>query len=189
MLSINTESTKAKIVVAGVGGGGNNAINRMVDDGIAGVELIGINTDAVAINLCKANTLQIGQNLTKGLGAGAKPEVGEKAAEESREEIGQALVGSDMVIVTCGMGGGTGTGAAPVVAQITKDMGILTIGVVTKPFDFEGSVRMRNAIKGIDRLKSHTDTLIVIPNTRLLRLVDRSTPITKALWKADEVPR
>ena len=180
--------TSAKIIVIGVGGAGNNAVNRMIDENIGGVEFIGINTDKQALTLCKAPTLiQIGEKLTKGLGAGAQPEIGEKAAEESQEEISQALKGADMVFVTCGMGGGTGTGAAPVIAQIAKDMGILTVGVVTKPFRFEARQRMNNALKGIENLKNAVDTLIVIPNDRLLEIVDRRTTMPDALKKADEV--
>ena len=174
--------------VVGVGGAGNNAVNRMIDESIAGVEFIGINTDKQALQFCKAPTaMQIGEKLTKGLGAGAKPEIGEKAAEESSEELAQAMKGADMVFVTCGMGGGTGTGAAPVVAKIAKDMGILTVGVVTKPFRFEAKTRMSNAIAGIERLKESVDTLIVIPNDRLLEIVDRRTTMPDALKKADEV--
>ena len=172
----------------GVVGAGNNAVNRMVEENIMGVEFIGINTDKQALQFCKAPTaMQIGEKLTKGLGAGAKPEIGEKAAEESQEEISQALKGADMVFVTCGMGGGTGTGAAPVIAQIAKDMGILTVGVVTKPFRFEARQRMNNALKGIENLKNAVDTLIVIPNDRLLEIVDRRTTMPDALKKADEV--
>lgn len=178
----------AKIIVVGVGGAGNNAVNRMVDESIDGVDFIGINTDKQALQLCKAPKLiQIGEKLTKGLGAGARPEVGEKAAEESMEDITSALRGADMVFVTCGMGGGTGTGAAPVVAKIAKDMGILTVGVVTKPFRFEAKARMLNAITGIDKLKTNVDTLIVIPNDKLLEIVDRRTTMPEALKKADEV--
>ena len=184
----NVESTQARILVIGVGGAGNNAVNRMIDENIAGVEFIGINTDKQALQFCKAPTaMQIGEKLTKGLGAGARPEVGEKAAEESSEEISQALKGADMVFVTCGMGGGTGTGAAPVVAKIAKDMGILTVGVVTKPFRFEAKTRMSNALSGIEQLKNSVDTLIVIPNDRLLEIVDRRTTMPDALKKADEV--
>ena len=160
----------------------------MIDENIAGVEFIGINTDKQALQFCKAPTaMQIGEKLTKGLGAGARPDVGEKAAEESSEEISQALKGADMVFVTCGMGGGTGTGAAPVVAKIAKDMGILTVGVVTKPFRFEAKARMTNALQGIEHLKQAVDTLIVIPNDRLLEMVDRRTTMPDALKKADEV--
>ena len=187
-IKINEAENSAKIVVIGVGGAGNNAVNRMVEENIMGVEFIGINTDKQALQFCKAPTaMQIGEKLTKGLGAGAKPEIGEKAAEESQEEISQALKGADMVFVTCGMGGGTGTGAAPVIAQIAKDMGILTVGVVTKPFRFEARQRMNNALKGIENLKNAVDTLIVIPNDRLLEIVDRRTTMPDALQKADEV--
>ena len=190
MLEIKTNDAEAaaKIIVVGVGGAGNNAVNRMVDENIDGVEFIGINTDKQALQLCKApKLLQIGEKLTKGLGAGAKPEVGEKAAEESSEEITAALKGADMVFVTCGMGGGTGTGAAPVVANIAKDMGILTVGVVTKPFRFEAKARMVNALTGIEKIKDNVDTLIVIPNDKLLEIVDRRTTMPDALKKADEV--
>ena len=180
--------TSAKIIVIGVGGAGNNAVNRMIDENIGGVEFIGINTDKQALTLCKAPTLiQIGEKLTKGLGAGAQPEIGEKAAEESLEELSAAVKGADMVFVTCGMGGGTGTGAAPVVAKVAKDQGILTVGVVTKPFKFEAKQRMINALSGIDRLKESVDTLIVIPNDKLLEIVDRRTTMPDALKKADEV--
>ena len=180
--------TSAKIIVIGVGGAGNNAVNRMIDENIGGVEFIGINTDKQALTLCKAPTLiQIGEKLTKGLGAGAQPEIGEKAAEESMEELSSAVKGADMVFVTCCMGGGTGTGAAPVVAKIAKEQGILTVGVVTKPFKFEAKQRMVNALSGIDRLKESVDTLIVIPNDKLLEIVDRRTTMPDALKKADEV--
>ena len=180
--------SSAKIIVIGVGGAGNNAVNRMIDENIGGVEFVGINTDKQALQLCKApTTLQIGEKLTKGLGAGAKPEVGEKAAEESTEELTALMKGADMVFVTCGMGGGTGTGAAPVIAGLAKSMGILTVGVVTKPFRFEAKTRMTNALAGIDRLKDNVDTLIVIPNDRLLEIVDRRTTMPEALKKADEV--
>lgn len=184
----NEAETAAKIIVVGVGGAGNNAVNRMIDEAIAGVEFIGINTDKQALQLCKAPTvIQIGEKLTKGLGAGAQPEVGAKAAEENVEELTEQLKGADMVFVTCGMGGGTGTGAAPVVAGIAKEMGILTVGVVTKPFKFEAKTRMANAINGIERLKENVDTLIVIPNDKLLEIVDRRTTFPEALKKADEV--
>ena len=184
----NDAESACKIIVVGVGGAGNNAVNRMVDENITGVEFIGINTDKQALQLCKAPKLiQIGEKLTKGLGAGAKPEIGQKAAEESSEEISAALKGADMVFVTCGMGGGTGTGAAPVVAKLAKDMGILTVGVVTKPFSFEARVRMQNALLGIQNIKSNVDTLIVIPNDKLLQIVDRRTTMPDALKKADEV--
>ena len=190
MLEIKTNEadSAAKIIVVGVGGAGNNAVNRMIDENIGGVEFIGINTDKQALKLCKAPTaLQVGEKLTKGLGCGAVPEVGEKAAEENIEEITQAIKGADMVFVTCGMGGGTGTGAAPVVARVAKELGILTVGVVTKPFRFEAKARMNNALSGIDRLKESVDTLIVIPNDKLLEIVDRRTTMPEALKKADEV--
>ena len=190
MLEIKTNESEAaaKIIVVGVGGGGNNAVNRMIDEQIAGVEFIAINTDKQALQLCKAPTLmQIGDKITKGLGAGAQPEVGEKAAEESAEEISAALKGADMVFVTCGMGGGTGTGAAPVVARIAKEQGALTVAVVTKPFRFESRTRMANALAGIDKLKENVDTMIVIPNDKLLEVVDRRTTMPEALKKADEV--
>ena len=190
MLEIKTNESEAaaRIIVVGVGGGGNNAVNRMIDEQIAGVEFIAVNTDKQALQLCKAPTLmQIGEKLTKGLGAGAQPEMGEKAAEESAEEIQAALKGADMVFVTCGMGGGTGTGAAPVIARIAKEQGALTVGVVTKPFRFESKTRMQNAINGIDKLKENVDTIIVIPNDKLLEVVDRRTTMPEALKKADEV--
>ena len=190
MLEIKTTEAdiSAKIIVIGVGGAGNNAVNRMIDESIGGVEFIGVNTDKQALALCKAPTLiQIGEKLTKGLGAGAQPEIGQKAAEESMEELSAAVKGADMVFVTCGMGGGTGTGAAPVVAKIAKEQGILTVGVVTKPFKFEAKQRMLNALSGIDRLKESVDTLIVIPNDKLLEIVDRRTTMPDALKKADEV--
>ena len=190
MLEITTTEadSSAKIIVIGVGGAGNNAVNRMIDENIGGVEFVGVNTDKQALMLCKAPTLiQIGEKLTKGLGAGADPEVGMKAAEESAEELSSVVEGADMIFVTCGMGGGTGTGAAPVVAKIAKDKGILTVGVVTKPFTFEAKARMVNAISGIERLKEGVDTLIVIPNDKLLEIVDRRTTMPDALKKADEV--
>ena len=187
-ITTNEQDQNAKIIVIGVGGAGNNAVNRMIDEQITGVEFIGINTDKQALQLCKApNTIQIGEKLTKGLGAGAQPEVGEKAAEENVEELRQAIQGADMVFVTCGMGGGTGTGATPVVAKVSKELGILTVGVVTKPFKFEGKARMNNAMSGIDKLKANVDTLIVIPNDKLLQIVDKKTTIPDALKKADEV--
>lgn len=190
MLEIRTseaEST-AKILVIGVGGAGNNAVNRMIEQNIIGVEFICVNTDKQHLKNCKApQCVQIGEKLTKGLGAGAQPEIGAQAAEESKEELTEIIKGADMVFVTCGMGGGTGTGAAPVVAQIAKDMGILTVGIVTKPFKFEAKTRMNNALTGIERLKEHVDTLIVIPNDKLLEIVDRRTTMPDALKKADEV--
>ncbi len=187
-ITTNEAEAAAKIIVVGVGGAGNNAVNRMIDENIGGVEFIGINTDKQALKLCKAPTaLQVGEKLTKGLGCGAVPEVGEKAAEENLEEIAQALKGADMVFVTCGMGGGTGTGAAPVVAKVAKEQGILTVGVVTKPFRFEARARMNNALGGIEKLKENVDTLIVIPNDKLLEIVDRRTTMPEALKKADEV--
>ncbi len=187
-IKIDKSESAAKIIVVGIGGAGNNAVNRMVDSNIEGVEFIGINTDRQALQICKAPTaIQIGEKLTKGLGAGAQPEVGEKAAEESEELITNAIKGADMVFVTCGMGGGTGTGAAPVIARIAKDLGILTVGVVTKPFRFEAKVRMQNALNGIEKLRQSVDTLIVIPNDKLLEIVDRRTTMPEALKKADEV--
>ena len=190
MLEIKLPESEAaaKIIVVGVGGAGNNAVNRMVDEGIAGVEFIGVNTDKQALQSSKASTaMTIGEKLTKGLGCGGKPEICTKAAEESAEDITAALQGADMVFVTCGMGGGTGTGAAPIIARIAKDMGILTVGVVTKPFRFEAKQRMKNAMEGIDALKSAVDTLIVIPNDRLLEIVEKKTSLPEALKKADEV--
>ncbi|MEE3436744.1 MAG: cell division protein FtsZ [Lachnospiraceae bacterium] len=190
MLEITTNESEAaaRIIVVGVGGGGNNAVNRMVDETIGGVEFVGANTDKQALSICKAPTVvQIGEKVTKGLGAGGRPEVGEQAAMESEDEIRELLEGADMVFVTCGMGGGTGTGAAPVVARIAKDLGCLTVGVVTKPFRFEAKKRMDNALTGIEKLKDNVDTLIVIPNDKLLEIVDRRTTMPEALKKADEV--
>ena len=190
MLEIKLPESEAaaKIIVVGVGGAGNNAVNRMVTDGIVGVEFIGINTDKQALQYSQApTTMQIGEKLTKGLGCGGRPEVGAKAAEESSEDITAALQGADMVFVTSSMGTITETGAAPVIAKIAKDMGILTVGVVTKPFRFEARQRMTNAIDGIKKLKESVDTLIVIPNDRLLELVDRRPTMPDALKKADEV--
>ena len=178
----------ARIKVIGVGGGGGNAINRMVLENVRGVEFITVNTDRQAMVLSKAaQKIQIGEKLTKGLGAGANPDIGAQAAEESREEIASMLKGADMVFVTAGMGGGTGTGAAPVIAQIAKEMGILTVGVVTKPFAFEGPQRMRSAERGLENLKQSVDTLVIIPNSKLLDIVDRNASITQAFSKADEV--
>ena len=184
----NEEGMPAKILVVGVGGAGNNAVNRMVDEQIEGVELIGINTDKQALDGCKAPVkVQIGEKLTKGLGAGAKPEIGASAVEENREEITDLIKDADMIFVTCGMGGGTGTGAAPIVAEMARKLGILTVGVVTKPFAFEGKPRMNNAVAGIAKLKENVDTLIVIPNDKLLQICDKRTKIPDALKKADEV--
>ena len=190
MLEIKTNDSEitAKIIVVGVGGGGNNAVNRMIQEGIKGVEFICINTDKQHLMNCNSATcLQIGEKLTKGLGAGANPEVGKAAAEENREDITEMIKGADMVFVTCGMGGGTGTGAAPAVAEISKELGILTVGIVTKPFKFEARSRMNNALAGIENLKNNVDTLIVIPNDKLLEIVDRRTSMQDALSKADEV--
>jgi cell division protein FtsZ len=184
----NDNETQARIIVIGAGGGGNNAINRMVDENMGGVELIGVNTDRQVLNLCKApTTIQIGEKLTRGLGAGGNPEIGEKAAEESIEDISSAIKGADMVFVTCGMGGGTGTGAAPVIAKCAKEQGILTIGVVTKPFSFENKNRSINAKSGIERLKSTVDSLVVIPNDKLLAISDKKMGIQEALNFADGV--
>jgi cell division protein FtsZ len=178
----------AQIKVIGCGGGGCNAVNRMIEAGIKGVEFITVNTDAQALQLSKAHQrLQIGEKLTRGLGAGANPDIGKKAAEETREQITNALRGADMVFVTAGMGGGTGTGAAPVIAEIAKELGALTVGVVTKPFTFEGRRRMAQAEQGIANLKEKVDTLIVIPNDRLLEIVDKNTPMIEAFREADNV--
>ncbi|RCX15494.1 cell division protein FtsZ [Anaerobacterium chartisolvens] len=180
----------AQIKVIGVGGGGNNAVNRMITAGLRGVEFIAVNTDKQALFLSKANTkIQIGDKLTKGLGAGANPEIGEKAANESRDEIAQSIKGADMVFVTAGMGGGTGTGAAPVVAQVAKEMGILTVGVVTKPFMFEGRKRMQHAERGAENLKAAVDTLVTIPNDRLLQVAEKKTSMVDAFKIADDVLR
>ncbi|MCX8130342.1 MAG: cell division protein FtsZ [Clostridia bacterium] len=180
----------AQIKVIGVGGGGNNAVNRMITAGLRGVEFIAVNTDKQALFLSKANTkIQIGDKLTKGLGAGANPEIGEKAANESRDEIAQSIKGADMVFVTAGMGGGTGTGAAPVVAQVAKEMGILTVGVVTKPFMFEGRKRMQHAERGVENLKAAVDTLVTIPNDRLLQVAEKKTSMVDAFRIADDVLR
>jgi cell division protein FtsZ len=191
MLEFETSiETLATIKVIGVGGGGNNAVNRMIEHGVQGVEFIAVNTDAQALNLSKAEVkMQIGGKLTRGLGAGANPEVGKKAAEESKEQIEEALRGADMVFVTAGMGGGTGTGAAPVIAQIARDLGALTVGVVTRPFTFEGRKRATQATGGISAMKESVDTLIVIPNDRLLEIVDKSTPMLEAFREADNVLR
>ncbi|MGB4428357.1 MAG: cell division protein FtsZ, partial [Thermacetogeniaceae bacterium] len=180
----------ADIKVVGVGGGGGNAVNRMIQADLKGVHFIAVNTDAQALNLSLAeHKMQIGSKLTKGLGAGADPEIGKKAAEESRDELMQALQGADMVFVTAGMGGGTGTGGAPIVAEVAKEVGALTVGVVTRPFTFEGKKRANQAEQGIQELKSKVDTLITIPNDRLLQVVDKSTSINEAFRIADDVLR
>ncbi|MGD6833226.1 cell division protein FtsZ [Sutcliffiella halmapala] len=191
MLDFDTNIDQlATIKVIGVGGGGNNAVNRMIEHGVQGVEFIAVNTDAQALNLSKAEVkMQIGGKLTRGLGAGANPEVGKKAAEESKEQLEEVLKGADMVFVTAGMGGGTGTGAAPVIAQIARDLGALTVGVVTRPFTFEGRKRATQAAGGIASMKEAVDTLIVIPNDRLLEIVDKNTPMLEAFREADNVLR
>jgi cell division protein FtsZ len=181
-------SPTAKMKVVGVGGAGSNAINRMITAGLIGVEFIGINTDLQALNMCRAPIrLQIGKSLTKGLGAGANPDVGRRAVEEDKDAVFNALKDTDMVFVTAGMGGGTGTGAAPIVAEIAKDLGALTVGIVTKPFLFEGQKRMKRAEEGLMELKERVDTLIVIPNQRLLSIVSKETRLNKAFQMADEV--
>lgn len=183
-------SDGAKIKVIGVGGAGSNAVNRMIEEGVKGVEFIVANTDTQALNASSAETrIQLGPKLTKGLGAGSVPEVGRKAAEESEQQISEALAGADMIFVTCGMGGGTGTGAAPIVARIAKDLGALTVGVVTRPFTFEGPKRGRYAAEGIADLKANVDTLVIISNNRLLEIVDKKTPMLEAFREADNVLR
>jgi len=191
MLDFDTNlDSLATIKVIGVGGGGNNAVNRMIEHDVQGVEFIAVNTDAQALNLSKAEIkMQMGAKLTRGLGAGANPEVGKKAAEESKEQLEEVLKGADMVFVTAGMGGGTGTGAAPVIARIAKDLGALTVGIVTRPFTFEGRKRANQAAIGIEAMKEAVDTLIVIPNDRLLEIVDKSTPMLEAFREADNVLR
>ena len=192
MLEIKTNDSEitAKIIVVGVGGGGNNAVNRMIDANITSAQFVAINTDKQALLLSKAeHRLQIGEKLTRGLGAGADPEVGQKAAEESKASISEMLKDCDLVFITAGMGGGTGTGAAPVVAQIAKEMGILTIAVVTKPFGFEGRTRVENCEKGLENLRKYVDTLVIIPNDKLLKLVPKGTPIIEAFMYADDVLR
>lgn len=180
----------ARIMVVGVGGGGNNAVNRMIDAEIDSAEFVAVNTDKQALLLSKAKKqLQIGEKLTQGLGAGADPNIGAKAAEESRDMIKEALEGVNLVFITAGMGGGTGTGAAPVIASICRELGILTVAVVTKPFNFEGKRRMSNALQGIEKLREFVDTLLVIPNDRLLQIMPKGTPIIKAFQEADEVLR
>lgn len=178
----------ASIKVIGVGGGGNNAVNRMITSGLKGVEFIAINTDKQALHMSQAEMkIQIGEKLTKGLGAGANPEIGQKAAEESKDKLAEVIKGADMVFITAGMGGGTGTGAAPIVAEVAKELGILTVGVVTKPFTFEGRKRMLHAEKGIDELRSKVDTLVTIPNERLLQVVEKKSSIIEAFKIADDV--
>jgi cell division protein FtsZ len=190
-LRLNFDETSlmaARIKVAGVGGAGCNAVNRMIEAGLRGVDFVAMNTDVQALDSSKSSLrLQIGKTTTRGLGAGADPEIGRKAIEEDREAVADALEESDMVFVTCGMGGGTGTGAAPIVAEIAKDLGALTVGVVTKPFIFEGNKRMKRAEEGIIELKERVDTLIIIPNQRLLSVVPKGTPLTEAFRQADEV--
>ena len=184
------QSNFASIKVVGCGGGGNNAVNRMMDAGLRGVDFIAVNTDRQALGQSNAQVkIQIGEKLTKGLGAGAHPDVGRRAAEESREEIASALKGADLVFITAGMGGGTGTGAAPIVAEVARDLGMLTIAVVTKPFNFEGKQRMKNAEAGIEELKTNVDTLVVIPNDRLLQVVSKQTSMIEAFRVADDVLR
>ncbi len=180
----------AKIKVIGLGGGGGNAINRMVESGVKGVEFIVANTDLQVLNNSKADVkIQIGATLTDGLGAGARPDIGKEAAIESKKEIEDALTGADMVFITCGMGGGTGTGAAPIVAEIAQALGALTVAIVTKPFSFEGKKRMQNALDGLEELKKHVDTLIVIPNDRLREIIDKTTPMLEAFKEVDNVLR
>ncbi len=187
---IPRNSNMAQIKVIGVGGGGNNAVDRMIEDGLDGVEFISVNTDSQQLVDSKSPIkIQIGEKLTKGLGAGGNPDIGERSAEETQEEVAQALKGADMVFITAGMGGGTGTGAAPKIASISKEMGILTVGVVTKPFNFEGKKRMANAERGIMELKKNVDTLVIIPNQRLLSIIDKKTTLTEAFKKVDEVLR
>jgi cell division protein FtsZ len=181
-------SQNARMKVVGVGGGGGNAVNRMIDENLESVEFISINTDAQALLASKSNVkIQIGKKLTRGLGAGARPEIGRQAIEENREDVLRALAGSDLVFVTCGMGGGTGTGAAPIIAQLGKEAGALTVAIVTKPFLFEGRKRMRQAEQGIMDLREQVDTMIVVPNERLLAVVGKGIPFQEALKKADEV--
>jgi cell division protein FtsZ len=188
--TMENEFAGARIKVIGVGGGGGNAVNRMITEKVQGVDFIVANTDLQALNASQAPTkIQLGPKLTKGLGAGSNPEVGNKAAEESEEQIQKALEGADMVFITAGMGGGTGTGAAPVIAKIAKDSGALTVGVVTRPFSFEGPRRSKYATEGLDNLKAHVDTLIIVANNRLLEMIDKKTPMMEAFKEADNVLR
>lgn len=191
LIDIDTvQISKARIKVIGVGGGGNNAVDRMIEDEVEDIEFISVNTDHKALGKSRAATrIQLGEKLTRGLGAGGVPEIGRRAAEESRDTISEVIDNTDMLFITAGMGGGTGTGAAPVIASIAKEMGILTVGVVTKPFEFEGMPRMRNAKTGIDELRRNVDTLVIIPNEKLLDVVDDDTPLMDAFRKADEVLR
>ena len=189
MFELETDQL-AKIKVVGVGGGGGNAVNRMIESGVKGVEFIVANTDLQVLKNSKAPVkIQIGAELTNGLGAGAKPEIGKEAALESKAEIEAALEGADMVFVTCGMGGGTGTGAAPVIADIAQQLGALTVGIVTKPFSFEGKKRMNNALSGLEELKKHVDTLIIVPNDRLREIIDKTTPLLESFREVDNVLR
>jgi len=184
------QNSKARIKVIGVGGGGNNAVDRMIQDNIQYIDFISANTDNQALERSMAPVrIQLGEKLTRGLGAGGRPEIGKRAAEESREALGQAMTNTDMLFVTAGMGGGTGTGAAPIIAGIAREMGILTVGVVTKPFEFEGNPRMRNALEGISELKKSVDTLVIIPNEKLVNLIDDDTSLTESFKKADDVLR
>ncbi len=190
MLEFVSQGNAAVIKVVGVGGGGNNAVDRMIEDNMDGVEFIAVNTDVQDLSKSKAPTkIQIGEKLTKGLGAGGNPEIGEKSAEETKEEVSKSLSGADMVFITAGMGGGTGTGAAPKIAEISKAMGILTVAVVTKPFNFEGKKRMSNAERGLAELRKNVDTLVIIPNQRLLAIIDKKTSIIDSFRKADEILR
>ena len=186
----NMRTSVAKIKVVGVGGGGNNAVNRMIEAGVSSAEFVAVNTDQQTLLVSKAETrLQIGERLTNGLGAGARPEIGQKAAEESKTSITEMLKGTNLVFITAGMGGGTGTGAAPVIAQIAKELGILTIAVITKPFNFEGPVRAKNAEEGLEKLRKYVDALVVIPNEKLLEIVPKKTPIKESFRFADDVLR
>lgn len=191
MLEFDVENTQfAQIKVVGVGGAGNNAINRMIQAGLKGVEYIAVNTDKQQLFATKSNIkIQIGEKLTKGLGSGANPDVGQRAAEESKDELAQILKGADLCFIAAGMGGGTGTGAAPIIAEVAKSLGILTVGVITKPFSFEGSQRMKNAEAGLKLLKGHVDSLVTIPNDRLLQIADKKTTFTEALRIADDILR